>query len=101
MKRYNAYWNAAEMQINFNQKQWRQDLAAFIGKKMNWTRTRVTRSRIIDENKNLKDTIKEFEVFSTSYGTIIIQYASKNKIISSTNEEIVKEYFLQKGFKEE
>ncbi|MCX4365085.1 MAG: hypothetical protein OSJ70_04870 [Bacilli bacterium] len=100
MKKYNAYWNAAEMQINFNQKQWRQDLAAFISKKLNWTHTRVTRSKIIEIKEDLKDTIKEFEVFSTSYGTITIQYTSKNKIISSTNEELINEYFAIKGFEE-
>lgn len=33
MRKHSSSWNAEEMTINFNQKQWRQDLAAFISKK--------------------------------------------------------------------
>ena len=47
------------MVVNFNQKQWRQDIASFIVNKLNWYDARVSRSKKIDDSNGTK----EFEIF--------------------------------------
>lgn len=101
MRKYSGSWNAEEMKINFNQKQWRQDLAAFISKKRFWFQTRVSRSKTIEKKTNYNDAIKEFCIYSAHGGEEIIRYTNKNEIIYTTNEQLLSEYYNIKGFSRE
>lgn len=96
MKKYNSSWNAEEMQINFNQKQWRQDLAAFVSKKLYWIPTRVTRSKTIEKKTTYNEAVKEFNVYNGYGGEVVIRYSNKNEIIYTTHEELLTEYFKLK-----
>lgn len=97
MKKYNSSWNAEEMKINFNQKQWRQDLAAFISKKLFWFTTRVTRSKTIERKTNYNEAIKEFNIFDCHGSEVIVRYSNKNEIIFTSHEKLLKEYYALKG----
>lgn len=97
MRKYNGSWNAEEMKINFNQKQWRQDLAAFIGKKRFWFYARVTRSNTIEKKTNYNDAIKEFRIYDTKGSEEVVRYTNKNEIIYATNEQLLAEYYSLKG----
>ena len=93
MKRYKTSWSAQKMKINFNQKQWRQDLAAFVKEKKFWGETNVTRSKIIDK----KEGIKEFNIYS-GYGLdVIIKYKENNEIINCSNEELINQYLIERN----
>lgn len=97
MKKYNRSWNAEEMQINFNQKQWRQDFAAFVSKKLYWFPTRVTRSKTIEKKTAYNDVVKEFYAYNGYGGEVIVRYTNKNDIIYTSNEDLLNEYFKIKG----
>ena len=43
---YKNNWVAKKMVVNFNQKQWRQDLASFIVNKLNWYDVRVVQEQL-------------------------------------------------------
>lgn len=99
MRKHSGSWNAEEMTINFNQKQWRQDLAAFISKKRYWFQTKVSRSRTIEKKTNYNDAVKEFSIYNPHGGEEIIRYMNKNEIVYTTNEQLLSEYYEKKGFK--
>lgn len=99
VRKYSGSWNAEEMQINFNQKQWRQDLAAFVGKKRYWLQTRVSRSRTIEKKSNYNEAIKEFSIYDAYGGEEIVRYTNKNEIIHTTNEQLLLEYYNLKGLR--
>lgn len=67
-KKYNSNWDAKRLVVSFNQKQWRQDFAAFVREKKFWSITRVTRSRAISNNP-LDRGIKSFEVYDRYGGS--------------------------------
>lgn len=91
MKNYNSNWKAKTLKINFNQKQWRQDLAAFIRDCKKWGNTRVTRSKIISEDKS--KTIKEFQIFNEDNNYYFnVQYRGENQILDSTDMALTDEY---------
>lgn len=96
MKTYRNNWEPCKLVVNFNQKQWRQDLASFVVSRLNWFNARVTRSKIIEET-NLKS-IKEFEIYNHEGRTFKVKYADMNKIISSSNDDIINDYLNKRIF---
>ena len=96
MKIYKNNWEPCKMVVNFNQKQWRQDIASFIVNKLNWYDARVSRSKKIDDSNGTKE-FEIFELYSEKGQSFIIRYVNKNKIIFSTNNELVNSYLLSKG----
>lgn len=99
MKKYNSNWLAKEMEVDFNQKQYRQDLAAYVSKSKFWYPTRVTRSRTVQQGNNSSECIKEFLIYNGVGGEIVIRYTNKNEIIYTTNEKILEEYLNLKHTK--
>lgn len=97
MKIYNSSWNAKKLEIDFNQKQWRQDLAAFISQKEYWYRTKVSRSKTVEKKTKYNSSIREFKVFDGCGGNVQIRYTNKNEIIYTTNDELVALYFQERG----
>lgn len=95
-KKYNSNWDAKRLIVSFNQKQWRQDFAAFVREKKFWNITRVTRSIAISNNP-LDRGIKSFEVYNQYGGSVKVTYQDDNKIISSTDEELIKKYLEERG----
>lgn len=95
MKTYRTNWEPCKMMVNFNQKQWRQDIASFIVNKLNWNNSRVSRSKQVDDYKEFEI----FELFSKEEDSFKIKYTNKNDIISSSNTEIVNEYLSLKGIR--
>lgn len=95
-RKYNSNWNAKKMSVNFNEKQWRQDLAYFIVNKLYWYKVRVSRSRAVSR-KTIDKGNKQFEIFDGYGGQVIVIYKNKCDLISSTHEELIKEYLHQKG----
>ena len=98
MKKYNSSWDAEKLEINFNQKQWRQDLAAFVRNKKYWFSARVSRSRTVEAKTTYNSSVKEFEVFDGYGGHIVVRYTNKNEVIYTSNEEIITMYFQERGF---
>lgn len=72
--------------VNFNKKQWRQNFAAYIKDKLNWTSARVTKSKVIEKahyDKSLGEyitSLKEFSVINETGGEVKIQYYHDNII---------------------
>lgn len=95
-KKYNNNWNAKKLIVSFNQKQWRQDLAAYIREKLFWPEARVTRSRNIS-NKKADKGIKQFEIFNNTGYSISIKYKNDNEIIECSKYEVVRDYLEEKG----
>ena len=66
--------------VNFNQKQWRQDFAAYVKNKLDWSSARVTKSKVIEKahyDNSLGEyiaSLKEFSVINGSGGEVKIQY---------------------------
>lgn len=87
-KRYSSSWNAKKIRINFNEKQWRQDLASFIQKKMQWAGVKVSRAS--------KGEIKEFRIFSSIGGEMTVKFRNDNEIIDNNNS-ILNDYFIERS----
>lgn len=98
-KIYNNCWNAKPLTINFNQKQWRQDIAAFCKERLSWVGgVKVTRSKTITKGVNIYSKgVRQFDVFNDYGDTISIQYQNNNEIVSTTNEELVKMYIEERN----
>lgn len=95
-KKYNSSWYAKKLIVDFNQKQWRQDFASFVKEKKLWDIVKVTRAKSVS-NKPSERGIKCFEIFNNYGGNIIVTFLDNNKIIKSTDDEIMKEYLSAKG----
>lgn len=95
-KKYNNNWNAKKLIVSFNQKQWRQDLAAYIREKLFWSEARVTRARMIS-NKKVDKGIKQFEIFNNIGSNILVKYKNDNEIIECNNIEVINDYLRDKG----
>ena len=80
MRNFNNSWEAKSLIINFNQKQWRQDLAAFIRESLGWSNTKVGRSKYLNDTKT-----KKFEIYNDMGNKFWINYNGKNEIIDSSN----------------
>lgn len=87
---YQNSWEAKKNIVNFNQKQWRQDLAYFVGLKKQWCNVHVSRTKFVENGK-------KFEIFDYQNNSITIIYQDKNKIISSSDHDLIKEYLNTKG----
>ena len=94
---YKNNWYPKKMVVNFNQKQWRQDLASFIVNKLNWYDVRVSRSRTIEKSSKYNEGIKEFEIYDSYNNYFKVTYSNQNTIISTSHPEILNEYLINKG----
>ncbi len=104
MKKYNTSWYAKPLMINFNYKQWRQDLAAFIKKKEFWDYALVTKARTVDKKMgDYPKGSKWFEIFDGHGRNLIFIFNNKQEILnvepSNYNLEILQEYFNLRNFK--
>lgn len=99
MKVYQNNWEPCELIVNFNQKQWRQDLASYIVTKLNWFDARVSKSKVIEKSELYNNAVKEFEIYTRNGNSFKIKYSSKNKIIDCSNFEIVKNYLSLRSIK--
>ena len=97
MKVYRSSWRPCRLVVNFNHKQWRQDLAAFVVKKLNWFDARVTKVKTINGTDIFKDSIKEFEIYTAKGDSFKVQYTDKSTIISSSSNILLNEYLLARG----
>lgn len=70
--------------VNFNQKQWRQDFAAYVKDKLDWSSARVTKPEVIKKgyyDNSLGErlsSLKEFRVINGTGGEVRIQYYHNN-----------------------
>lgn len=98
MKKYNSSWYAQPLIVNFNYKQWRQDLAAFIKRKEFWDYAIVTKARATDKRIGLfPKGAKWFEIFDGHGRYVRIIFSNKKEILeiqpSNFNEKLIEEYF--------
>ena len=87
---YQNSWEAKKNIVNFNQKQWRQDLAYFVSLKKQWNDVHVSRTKLVDNGK-------KFEIFDYHNNSITIIYQDKNKIKSDSSYDLIREYLSAKG----
>ena len=99
-KKYNSNWNAKKLTVDFNQKQWRQDFAAYVKEKKFWDVAKVTRARIVSNNSREKR-IKRFEIFNTYGGNIVVIFSNNYQIVNSNEKELITEYLKEKGISNE
>ena len=92
---YNRSWDVKEISINFNEKQWRQDFAAFVKNKKLWGYARVSRSKRNYKSNFPKET-RLFEVYDEYGSKVIVYYKNQNEIVDSTHKELVKQYFEER-----
>ena len=101
-KAYNTNWSVKELTINFNQKQWRQDFGAYVRDKLYWYGiVRVSRAKA-DKGPDLYSKIKgakTFEVYNDVGGAVVVHFQNNNEIIGSTHEELLQQYFQERGLK--
>ncbi len=88
-RKYNRSWIAKKNIIDFNQKQWRQDIGYFISQRKFWHFAMVTRTKVIDK----KNKVKKFEIYSKNGESFSIKFQGQNKIINSTDLNLVNNYF--------
>lgn len=84
-------WYAKKMTINFNQKQWRQDLAEYLRRRLFWDgTTRVTRTK-------KTATYKQFEVYDQFGGEVVIRYQHDNQVVHTTHQTLIDDYFKERS----
>lgn len=100
-KIYNSNWDVKPLLINFNQKQWRQDLGAYIRNKLFWDgTTRVSRAKSLTKGPNIiTKGIKSFEIYNAYGGSVKVEFQNNNEILHTTHEALVKQYFEERGLK--
>lgn len=100
-KIYNSNWDVKRLSVNFNQKQWRQDFGAFVRDHLFWGgAARVSRSRPVSRGINLYTKgVRQFEIYNGVGGEVRVQYQKNNEIVCTTHEDLVKQYFLERGLK--
>lgn len=98
-KVYNNKWKVKKLSINFNHKQWRQDFGAFVKSKFFWDgTTMVTRSKSTNNGVNISSKgEKQFTVYNAHGGEVKVVYKNENEILYTNQEELVKEYFEERG----
>lgn len=94
---YKNNWSPQKLVVNFNQKQWRQDLASFIVNKLNWFDVRVSRSKMVEKSTKLNDGVREFEIYDNQNNIFKVKYSNKNEIIETSHSDILDEYMSMKG----
>lgn len=95
-KKYKNCWDSKKMNINFTQKQWRQDFASYVREKLFWDMAMVTRSTIVKTN-NKNEKIKEFSVYNNYGRNIDVKFKNENIIISSTHLDLVNKYLEERN----
>ena len=100
-KVYNSAWSVKPLAVNFNRKEWRQDLGAYVRRKLFWDgTTRVSRSRRKTKDSNLVTKgIKTFEIYNNYGGCVRVDYQNNNEVLYTTHEEIIEKYFEERGLK--
>ena len=101
-KTYRSNWNVKELSVNFNQKQWRQDFGAYVRSKLFWFGdVRVSRARVEKGPSSYAKIkgVKCFEVYNNVGGAVVVHFQNENEIISTTHEDLVKNYFEERGLK--
>lgn len=91
MKKYSSTWSAKKLTVNFNHKQWRQDIADYIKEKKSWSSAFVTRSKIDD------DKTKFFEIFNETGQNFIIKYSKECDVEYSDDDILVNEYLGERS----
>lgn len=94
---YKNNWSPQKLVVNFNQKQWRQDLASFIVNKLNWFDVRVNRSKMVEKSTKLNEGVREFEIYDNQNNICKVKYSNKNEIIETSHPDILDEYMSMKG----
>lgn len=88
---YHLSHKVKKLEINFNQKQWRQDFAYFIKQKLMWNcETIVTKTKLDDFN------VKYFEIKNSNNEIVYVKFHKKNEILSSTFLDLAKEYLVSR-----
>lgn len=99
-KIYNSKWPVKKLIVNFNEKQWRQDFGEFVRQKLYWSgRTMVTRSRAKGKNVSIfSKGVKSFEVHNGYGENVIVEYQNQNQVLHTNREDLVNQYFKERGF---
>lgn len=92
MKKYNRNWSVERLTVNFNHKQWRQDIGAFIKEKKNWDIAVVTRSKAVDDKGS-----KMFEISNNIGDTFKIQYRNQCDIDLADDIDLVNQYLEERS----
>lgn len=92
---------AKRLEINFNQKQWRQDFADFVKRKLSWTgETVVTRSKALTKGINIYyKGIKSFEISNVNGGSVYVEYQDGNVVTNTTARDLIDEYLEMRNLK--
>lgn len=98
-RNYANNWEAKRIEVNFNQKQWRQDLASFMIGKLGWFKARVSRSKVVEKKSNVNDSTREFEIYDYNH-SCKVKYRDKNRIIFDSDsydyQDVLEEYLRLK-----
>lgn len=101
-KLYRSNWSVKPLEINFNQKQWRQDFGAYVKDKLFWSAdVKVSRARAEKGPSTYAKVkgVKSFEVYNTFGGSVVVHFENNNKIISSNREDLINSYLEERGYK--
>lgn len=87
-RKYYSNHETKKLEINFNQKIWRQDLAEFIKKKLNWDylSTRVSRSKVISKD------VKQFSIYDGYGRQVDVRFQDGNYIVYADKKDLIDEY---------
>lgn len=98
MKKYSNKWIAKPLTINFNHKEWRQDFAAFVRKKLFWDIAMVTRAKSSSKSKYYNASeCREFEIYDGYGRNIKVVFKNKNGIVSISQPGLIEEYYSLRG----
>ncbi len=78
--------------VNFNHKQWRQDIGAYIKEKKYWNIAVVSRSKAIDDKGT-----KVFEISNNVGNTFKIQYRNQCDIEIADDIDLVNQYLKERS----
>ena len=96
MKKYR--WYAQSLKVNFNYKEWRQDLAAFVRRKLFWDFAMVSKSRAVTLKSGFYSKgNKWFEIYDPRGNWLRIIYKNQSEIVAiepaNFNKNLIDEYF--------
>lgn len=96
---YYSTWQVKSLAVNFNLKQWRQDIGEFIRSKKFWDgTTRVTRARTIPNNSDIvAKGVKQFKVYNAYGGEVIIQFQNNSELLYTNEIDLVNDYLKKRG----
>lgn len=104
MRVHKKNWYSELLKINFNHKEWRQDLAAYIRKRCNWDFAVVSKARKVPGNKSFNSkTNKWFEFYDNVGRYVKIVFKNESEIISiepvDFDKTIIDDYFEFRNMK--